>query len=64
MAWDASEDDNVDLINSCWTTSLGEDEQRLKRHSVSSTEQTMLQFRIRMKRAYEEYQTLLLNQGF
>jgi SET domain len=55
VAWSGAEDDMLD----CWSTSLSEDEQRLQEllsaTNRSSIEETILKFRIRMKKAFEEY---------
>ena len=63
MAWEASGEDDSNDFEKCWTTTLEDDEQQLKKDSLSRTEQTILQFRIRMKRAYKEYQALSNQDG-
>ncbi|KAG7349126.1 SET methyltransferase domain containing protein [Nitzschia inconspicua] len=60
IAWSGA----VDEMPSCWSTSLQDDEGRLKQLILSnsnSVELTILKFRIRMKQAFDEYQTLVAN---
>lgn len=59
LAWSGAAEE----MPKCWSTTLQEDEQRIQEIDTTGDyncmEETLLRFRIRMKRAYEEYQSLL-----
>ncbi len=59
--WDAFSEESQGKHDFSWSTTLQEDEDRLTNldeDDGSATERTILEFRIRMKRAYEEWKEL------
>lgn len=59
--WDAFSEESQGKDDFSWSTTLQEDEVRLTNldeDDGSATERTILEFRIRMKRAYEEWKEL------